>query len=130
MEKRLIAAVAALLAALLIFCIVTAQHNFESKLPQVQAQQVQTDADGIILLPPEAMFIKTDGTVCVWRLTVETGAFGMDRYWVKEVRISSTERSDGLMEVRGLYDLSAPYVTATTAPLADGIEVILGVQTP
>lgn len=129
MEKRLVAAVAAVLCALLVFCTGMARKNFEASLPHVQAQQVQTDSDGTILLPADAISPKPDGTFCVWKLTREPGAFGSERYWVKEVRISCTERPEGLMVVQGLYDLSAPYVTSTAAPLSDGIEVILDIPT-
>lgn len=129
MEKHLVAAAAAVLCLLLVFCTGMAGKNFEASLPHVQAQQIQTDSDGMILLPAGSIFRKPDGTACVWKLTSEPGTFGSERYWVKEVWISCTERTDGMIEVQGIYDLSASYVTAATALLADGKEVILDTRT-
>ena len=125
MEKRLVAAIAAILCGFLLFCTGMSHKNFEAKLPHVEAVSVQISADGAVLLPADACFTKPDGSRCVYALDLQPGPFGQERVTVREVSVTCEAAVDDMLEVRGIYDREALYVCAAVQPLTDGAEVIL-----
>lgn len=125
MEKRLVAAAAAILCGFLLFCTGMSHKNFEAKLPHVEAVSVQISADGAVLLPADACFTKPDGSRCVYALDLQPGPFGQERVTVREVSVTCEAAAADMMEVRGIYDRDAWYATHTSAPLSDAAEVIL-----
>lgn len=124
-EKRIAVVLAVVLVILLLQCTFVAQQHLERTLPHVIAEPISVDEAGEIVFPPEAVTCRPDGTCCVYRLTEEKGAFGIPQYFVKEVRIYTEQRTDGLLTVQGLYNLLDPYVISTSDPLQDGSQVIL-----
>ena len=124
MEKRLVAAIAAILCGFLLFCTGMSHKNFEAKLPHVEAVSVQISADGAVLLPADACFTKPDGSRCVYALDLQPGPFGQERVTVREVSVTCEAAAADMMEVRGIYDRAALYVCAADRALADGCEVI------
>ena len=126
MEKRLVAAVAAILCGLLLFCTGMSHKNFEAKLPHVEAVSVQISEEGAVLLPADACFAKPDGSWCVYALDLMPGPFGQEQVTVREVSVTCEAAAADMMEVRGIYDREALYVCASDQPLTDGAEVILG----
>ena len=125
MEKRLVAAAAAILCGLLLFCTGMSHKNFEAKLPHVAAAAVQLDESGAVLLPAAACFAKPDGSWCVYALDLMPGPFGQERVSVREVSVTCEAAAADMMEVRGIYDRAALYVCSSDQPLTDGTEVIL-----
>ncbi len=125
MEKRLVAATAAVLCVLLLFCTRMSHKNFEASLPHVEAAAVQFDENGAVLLPADACFVKPDGSWCVYALDLQPGPFGQERVSVREVSVTCEEAADGMVVLRGIYDREALYVCFAHQPLTDGAEVIV-----
>lgn len=123
MEKRIVLVITASLLILLAVCTITAKEHYEESLPTVIAEPVAKSSDGSVVFPPEAIFT-ANGSPCVYRLVAEDGSFGSQRYYVKAVLISTLEREDGMVSVRGLYKLDDPYVVSASMALRDGAEVI------
>lgn len=124
MEKRIVAAIAAILCGFLLCCTGMSHKNFEAKLPHVEAVSVQISAEGAVLLPADACFTKPDGSRCVYALDLQPGPFGQERVTVREVSVTWEATAADMMEVRGIYDREALYVSSSDSVLADGCEVI------
>lgn len=124
-EKRIAAGLAVALVIFLLLCTFAAQWNLNHRLPRVTAGSINVDGSGAVVFPPESVTCGPDGTCCVYRLTEEKGPFGIPQYFVKEVRIYTEQRADGLLSVQGLYNFQDPYVLSTSGPLHDGAQVVL-----
>lgn len=125
MEKRIVALAAACLMAALAFCTCQAADHHRQGLPLVTAGKVLIGEDGVPALPPEAIFSGPGDTSVAYRLIAEQAVFGIERYYVKAIPVIPAPQGDGLVAVRGLYNLDDPYVLCASVPLTDGAEVRL-----
>ena len=121
-DKRLAAALAAILGILLFICTIASQIIYQRLLPEVQVVEGAW-SEGGFTLPADALFTGTQGD-CAYYMEEKPGRFGT-KYLVREVYVTVLNRNEaeGTVTVRGIYDPKWVYAAGDRLVLSDGLEV-------